>query len=217
MSYFSAISAAVAELIRAVAWPGLALFLLIRYRDHVGRLIDRLRKGGPAEFDPLPPPQRTATGSLAPGAIGSDSAVSHIRTEAVVNWEEQLREMPQLRDEHDHSKREEVLLTLAVKALLVACFERAEGVMYASQVELLTYLNARPVGESAERLRELFYAPAATRFPETYHAYPFENYLGFLKVSLLVRVDDLHVSITPEGRDYLVWRLEQKKPPRIHG
>jgi hypothetical protein len=128
-----------------------------------------------------------------------------------------VRTVPALVNETDPARREAVLVTLTARVALIAQFERTEASIYASQLELLNYLNARPTGESVDRLRELFYAPAVARFPDTYRGYPLDGYLGFLQGSGLVTITDLRVSISPAGRDYLVWRIEQQKPPRVHG
>jgi hypothetical protein len=156
--------AGIAQIIRAIAWPGVVLFLALRYRAEVGRLIDRLRKGGPAEFDPIQTPQHSPEPALPPSASEP---------------------------------------------------ERIDAAIYASQSDILTHLKAVPAGETADRLRELFYAPALERFPEVLKSYPFENYLGFLVNTLMVRLEGLRLVLTNVGADYLLWRVETKKPPRL--
>lgn len=217
MEMFVEATGAIADLLGALAWPGVALLVVHLYREQVGRLIDRLRKGGPAEFDPLPPPQPKHTESLSAGAARSTHAVAKLRTAAVVKWEQQLQSWPAVQDEADPTRRSEVLLTLAAKAVLVASFERTEAIIFASQLDLLNYLNARQDGEPADRLRELFYEPAVTRFPEIYRVYSFDNYLGFLHSAFLVEKEGAQVRLSVEGREYLLWRVEQRKPPRSHG
>lgn len=217
MSSFTDTAPALAELIRAVAWPGVTLFLVFRYRDHVGRLIDRLRKGGPAEFDPIPPAQSPPSSTLPPEALGSQSALAPIRTAAVIKVEGILSHLPALETETDLARRHGILLTIAAKASLVAIFERTESAIYASQLELLNHLNSQAEGESLDRLRDLFYAPAASRFADLYRNYSFEAYLNFLIRSMMVSVADVRAQLTPEGLDYLMWRVEQKKAPRLYG
>lgn len=209
--------ASIANLLKAVAWPGVVIFLALRYRDHIGRLVDRLRKGGPAEFDPLPPTQSKPAGGLPAATPAGPGALEPLRTPTVKQWEERIRALPVLAEEPNVDKRESALLALAAHAFLTSLFERTEAVIYASQLELLTYLNAKPAGEATTRLHGLFYNPAVARFPDVYRSYPFENYMSFLQQSMLISFSNLDAIITLQGTEYLLWRLEQHKPPRVVG
>ncbi len=217
MTVFSEATRAIADFLRAIAWPAVALFVALRFKEQVGRLIDRIRKVAGTELDPLPGPQRRPPESLPAEAGRATAAFEHLRTPAVLHMENQVRNIPVLAVEADPAKRQDILLTLAAKGFLVSLFERTEGNIWASQMDLLNYLNSKPDGETAERLRELFFEPATARFPEAYRMYSFEGYLGFLQASALVTVVNLRVNINPAGREYLLWRIEQQKPPRLYG
>jgi len=54
---------AVAGILGAVAWPIVAGVGIVRHRSDISALLKRLRKGGPAEFDPLP--TQNAAGSIS--------------------------------------------------------------------------------------------------------------------------------------------------------
>ena len=222
MSVYAEVLSAVASVLQATAWPAVAVFVVVRYHDHVGRLLDRLRKAGPGEFDPLPNTQVESTSkppvpALPAPADATPSALVSIRTLAVEQWEENLKAMPVLSSETIPAKRESALLTVAAKAVLISTFERAEASIYGSQLELLAYLNTRGEPESAERIRETFYEPASTRFPELYRGYSFDGYLGFLSFAQLISIQNLAVSISQIGREYLLWRVEQRRLPRTQG
>lgn len=213
---FAEATRAIADFLKAIAWPAVAVFVVLRFKEQVGRLIDRFRKGAGAEFDPLPGPQRRPE-PLTADVARTVPALERLRTQTVIQWEGHVLRLPFLVAEADPERRQEILLAIAARAALVSMFERTEANIWASQLELLNYLNASPDGEQAERLRELFYEPAAVRFPDAYRNYSFEGYLGFLQQSALVSVVDLRVTISPQGREYLLWRIEQQKPPRHYG
>ena len=207
---------AIADVVRAAAWPCVVLFLSYRYRAEVGRLIDRLRKGGVAEFDPVNE-QQHAVAPTTPSIDGSTHALAAIRSAAVQRWEAELRATPLLANETDPGKREALLITIATKAVMISNFAQFESVMYASQIALLSYLNAQPAGDILGKLRELFYAPALVRQPEVLGNYPFENYMAFLTNALFVHITDGTATLTDVGRDYLLWRVEAQRPPRAIG
>src|SRR5712664_4061482 len=148
---FPDVAQGIASVLHAVVWPGVVLFLAVRYRDQVGRLIDRLRKGGPAEFDPVLPPQPTVASSL-PATQAVLGAVEQMRTPAVREIEAKIRALDVVTGVADPAHREAVLVTIAAKAVELGLFERTEANIYASQVELLSYLNARAHAESSEQI-----------------------------------------------------------------
>lgn len=217
MYAFRDISASIAELLRAAAWPSVVIFVLVRYRDHVGRLIDRFRKGGSAEFDPVIPQKTEPVNPLQTGASSGITALEHLRTPAVRQWEEELKKFPVVSQEPSPEKRTAIITTLAAAVGLIALFERTEASIYGSQVALLQHLNGKPLGESKDTVKRMFYDPAAARFPDVYKNYPFESYLNWLQTSYLIVVNNTMVSLRNEARDFLVWRVQQQKVPRIIG
>jgi len=207
---------AIAELLKAVAWPAVVVFVLVRYRDHVGRLIDRLREIWGSKLDPVQAPQQKKPEETLQ-SVSSSGALERARTPAVRRVEQILTEIAILAAETDPARRESYLLTIAAKALLVSQYERIETSIWASQIELLNYVNSRTDGDTKERLRELFYQPASQRYPEFYRNYTIDGYLAFLAQWGLIAITDDRVEITTQGVEYLVWRVEQKRLPKLFG
>ncbi len=87
-------------------------------------------------------------------------------------------------------------------------FERIYSPILGSQLSLLNYLNTQADGQPAEALRP-FYTSAASQYPQVYSGYSFEQWLGFLQGSLLVRQDGGRLRITVKGREFLAY-LTQK-------
>ena len=108
-------------------------------------------------------------------------------------------------------------MRLLARAVLISRFEQVEGNIWKSQVDMLMHLDAIATGDAPGRLKEQFYDKAAARFPDVFAAYSFEGYLGFLRNFTLVVIQANSIEISQEGREYLAWRLEQSRPPKVAG
>jgi hypothetical protein len=207
---------ALAEILKALAWPSVAILVLFRFAPELRNLINRLREGAGAKFDPTPQGQANLT-PILPSSTGSSALVPFLKTPALDTWEQTIKNMPLLKAVNDPGQREDILVNVFARFTLNYQFEIADSNMWASQLALVSYLLAHPQGESAENLQRLFYEPAQARFPEMFANYPFDSYLGFLQRSGLVSRSKDHVSITPTGTEFLEWRVAANRPPRLHG
>jgi hypothetical protein len=208
---------AVAELAQALAWPLFALFVSVFYRKDLRDLSKRLRKGAGAEFDPLPQ-SAAAPSSILPAAPPTTAGASQLpATPTVLTYEKLILDLPPLRASTDPSEREAILVRLLARAALIARFEQIDGSIWKSQLDLLTYLNSKRPGESLSQLKIAFYDKAVEQHPDVYGNYLFEQWLGFLRGYLLVEVPGDVARITQDGIEYLTWRLEQARPPKIAG
>lgn len=208
----------IARLIAAVAWPLVAIIAGLAFRKEIRALIGRIRKGGGVEFDPAPQTDAPAPGPLAPTTTGgAAAAVPFPRTLATQTIEGIVRGLPGLAQATDPQQRENTLVTIAARALLMLQFEQIESSIWRSQLSLLNHLNAKVTGESLTLLRQAFYDPAAKEFPEAFANYSFEGYMGFLLRSGLVEQVGASARLTQQGLEYLAWRIEQRKPPKAYG
>jgi len=66
----------------------------------------------------------------------------------------------------------------------------------------IDWLNGQTVAQPKETFR-IFYSLAATQYPDFYRHYAFDNWLNFLKESVLVREDAGMLQITVMGREFL--------------
>jgi hypothetical protein len=213
------------------------VFLLWRYRDRLGELIPRLRElPGGAKFDPPAAPQEHAsagdaaqslqaltTATTTPPAQGAPDqqrlppALETIRSPTVAEAERWLLNSPEIQAlPPDPGLRERAFVLVAAAFMVAGGFERLEGAIWASQLALLQALNVTPEGMAPAAVKTMFFDIAASRFPKWFEGYPFERYLGFL-TSFAVVAEASVITITEAGREYLLWRIRLRKPPKIGG
>lgn len=212
VDFFSALPGILGPL----AWPAVAVVVAILFRPQIANLLTRLRKGGGAEFDPIRQPTKHPDGlPEARAPVTDDASESPFpRTETTREIEDLILSLPQVAEAHD---RDTVLVTLAARAVLITYFEQVESSIWKSQIELLIYLNSCPNGADPDHVRQMFYQPASTRYPDVFATYPYEPYLDYLVNHKLVEVAGSVTRITERGREYLVWRIGARKAPKMYG
>jgi hypothetical protein len=214
---------ALAEAIRAIAWPTVATFVSIYFRADISALLKRLRKGGPAEFDPpsqlftIDAATATNTTAISISRTTSDALSSIPASPAIRATEKLITDSEQLKNVTDSAERESILVRIAARVMLVATFEAAEANIWSSQMGLLDHLNRYRAGVPLAELKSLFYDKAVEQYPDLYSNYSFQGYLGYLQRYALIRVENVLARITDSGMEYLLWRIEQAKAPRTYG
>ena len=197
-------------------WPILALVALLLFRKQLRDLLSRIRKGGGVEFYPSPQPAEPSP-DILPGADGSATNVPFPRTPATRAMEDFIRSLPSIASTPEPRDREQVVITLAARALLIGIFEQVEASIWASQIALLSHLHVTSNGASRDDLQRYFYQPAASRYATVFATYNLDDYLRFLVNFGLVVVTEGRASITDRGREYILWRLEMRKAPKTFG
>ena len=210
------IIAQLSQSLGSIAWAGVAAIALLLFRTQLASLLTRIRKGAGAEFDP-PQQPKNPSADILPKTDESSTNLPFARTPATMALEGAIREWPYVTSVTEPVAREQVLVALLARAILVAVFEQVEGLIWASQIALLTHLHVTPDGASPEDLKRYFYEPSASRHPGMFTGFPFDSYLNFLVSFNFVKVSEGQVHITNEGREYLLWRVENRKVPKTLG
>ena len=200
----------------SIAWACVALVAIVLFRKQIASLMSRIRKGAGAEFDPPPQPKEPSS-DILPKADEATASLPFSKTPTTRALEDAIRQWPYVASVTDPVAREQVLIALLSRAILVVVFEQVEAVIWASQINLLTHLHVTPDGASREDLKHYFYEPAVSPHPEMSASFSYDSYLNFLASFNLVRVSEGQVHITNEGSEYLVWRVESKKLPKTYG
>ena len=197
----------------SIAWACFAIVALVLFRKQIASLLMRIRKGAGAEFDALPQPQKPSANDMLPKTKEPTTDLPFTITPTIRALEDVVRELPILASVTDPDAREKLLITLLARAFLIDEFERIDRAIFASQLDLLTKLNVTSGGLSREYVRRSFYEPVASRQAEQFKDYPFEFYLNFLVNFGLLEVSQGRVGLTNKGREYLVWRVANRKVP----
>ena len=106
-------------------------------------------------------------------------------------------------------ERERVLVRHLAAVIIYSRFERTYTLIFGSQIETLQVLNAP--GSSHRDVVKSHYDFAAVVSPDFYANYSFEQWLQFMVVQGLVRLDGDAVSITVAGREFLTFLIQEAK------
>lgn len=207
-----------------VIWPAtvLAAFLIFIFffRHSISNVISRLRlsKLGMAEFVQESEQQKTEVETKQLETARPDRLRLVSRSAPVDPLIAQQVDV--LRIELDQratapSEREELLLQSVALWQYNHKHARTARFIFGSQVELLQELNAKPQGESVDHLKK-YYDEAVQAFPDSYKNYSYGQYINFLEAQgLVLRIID-RVTLTPEGKAFLAYRVwtgdTMKKP-----
>jgi hypothetical protein len=198
-------------LLNAIAWPSVAIAAGLFFKTEIRSLFSRIRKGAGVEFDPIP----------QSGTFSSSTEVALSlklpRTPATQALEKMILGDPHIKNITDTKTREDTLVLVAARALLIFQFTQVEALIWGSQLALLGYLNSKPNGETLETLKQYFYEPATKVVPEWFVNYPFDAYMGFLQQNGMIEQVGNSAKITQQGLEYLIWRVEQRKPLKPYG
>jgi hypothetical protein len=181
----------------AIVVLGIAFFLI--FRAPVSNLLDRIRSISKAGIS-VAAPQKTAPAERDP-RLEAEQLIRELDSALIREAEEAIQKDLEARNlSGEDSAR--VLRRYLAASWIGHAFEYIYRIIWGSQLSLLNYLNEQNLGEPVEAIRP-FYTLAASQFPTWYTNYSFEQWLGFLKESVLVRQDDGMIRITVRGREFL--------------
>ena len=222
-----------AEVIRASAWPAVAVSVLYFYREDIRKLIPRVRelpfgtKIDPQAQQP-PPPSGSPIEQIESIAVPNVRAApesqragqlpenfERLRTPDVLLVEQAILQSLDQSSVIELPSRVRALSTLAAILFRDWNFERIDGSIWRSQLQLIEALNTVPMPKDA--VKSSYYDKAAAAFPGWFSSYSFDGYLGFLSSNSLLAENAGVISITQMGRDYLVWRVRQRKVMKALG
>ena len=170
---------------------------LKQFEQTISRTLDRLKKAGPAEFEPITSstqltvavdPEEAA--SALPEATQPDSLQAY--------FECKLKEtLPP----GSPAERETFLLRGLASMQIAWLLETLNFLIYGSQLVLVDRAKSGPV--PLETARGIYEA-AESLYPDFYKTYAFEGWLFWLTdVAKLLRQDDVSIVLTDEGREFL--------------
>lgn len=204
------------QIVAILAWPAVvlivALVAIFVFRTQLAALIGRtkrLGKGGLETFD-VQPPQSTEEKKGVDEFFRTFDNPMVIEAEGLILKDLKDRKIEAVPD------RERTLIRALAVSNIIQHFERVHGIIWASQLACLQYLNARDDGVDIAELQPLYEA-AKAEYPAWYENQPFERWLGFLRVFNLILERDSRVFITVAGREFLKYLVAAGKSGPYHG
>lgn len=188
------------ELAKALAWPAVVAGGLWYFREVIVSQLPRVTRVGPVSLDP--PPQASNPGNTlnAPNdtiKMVENAVSAELLAEARKELEKKFVDGPQRADH---------LLTLASALLIGGMLERTYNFIFGSQIALLERLNAGPL--PIDDLK-VFYNRAKDAFPSIYKDYEFQHWYNFLESFVLIaKAPNEHIAITPRGRGFLRYLID---------
>jgi hypothetical protein len=106
--------------------------------------------------------------------------------------------------------RDAALLRVAGATMAANRLEMLNRVIFGSQIAALVKVRDQKAVPIADLRAE--YDLAASRYPEMYHSYPFEGWLGFMINNDMIHVENELVTPGIEGIA-LLWHIQQRNYP----
>jgi hypothetical protein len=204
------------QIIAILAWPGVVLIIglvaIFVFRTQLGALIQRTKRIGKTGIE---------TYETQPSQPGDDKKAIDEFFRAFDNpllLEAEQLILKDLKDRKIESTldREKALVRSLASTNIILHFERVHGLIWASQLSLLRFLNARDTGADIAEL-VVFYEMGKTGFPDWYESYPFDRWLGFLQSFNLIAKQDSRTFISVAGREFLKYLVASGKSGPAYG
>jgi hypothetical protein len=196
-----------------LAWPlGITIIVIVGmviFKAPLERLIDRTKKITKSGLDTTTP---TTAASQETGierrATGAEEMLEPFVNSLVLEHEEAIRKELNNRRVDDPAERERVLIRHLAASVIYNRFDQIYQYIFGSQISALQELN--PIGTMAkDDLETTYMLAAAITAPEFYQNYSFDQWLNFLSIHGLVRMDDVDkVTITVAGREFLKFLIQ---------
>lgn len=200
------------DLLKSVAWPVAAIIIAALFRSDLQALLPRLRRAGPTGFEFEAIEKRKQAAEFAPTNPGELKALPGLeRTDAMARIEKKLHEDIQVINNED---RLDVALRALSLSQLQTHFALTYNTIFGSQILALKLLNERGGSVSVDDAHTFF--DDIKEKNEIFSSWTFEQYINFLKTSLLIEQHGDHITLSDIGRDFLFflvrYRLSENKP-----
>jgi hypothetical protein len=232
------------QIIEVLRWPVVAIIAVLIFRPALNNLIHRITKATKEgiEATPEPPSQQPTEKALvalnkAEATLGINIKDNITVSDGVTDEAHQglteffksfdnpllLEQEGRIRDDlkakmiESPDDKEKVLIKTLASTQLLLFAERILRIIWASQVELLHYINPR--NDNGVDISEIkpFYEKAKNLYPSWYANYPIEGWLGFLLNYNLLTEKDSRYFITVAGREFLKYLIATGLAAPIHG
>jgi hypothetical protein len=204
------------QLVAILAWPGvvlvIALVAIFLFRAPLTVLIQRTKSVGKTGLE---------TYEAQPSQPGDEKKAieEFFRTfdnPLILEAEELIKKDLKQRKIDSPSDREKALVRSLASANIILHFERVHSLIWASQLALLRFLNAREEGADVSEAI-VFYELGKKEFPTWYENYTVERWLSFLQSLNLITRHDSRIFVSVGGREFLKYLVAIGRPGPSYG
>lgn len=187
---------AVVNVLSALAWPGVLLFLTLHFTDEIKTLFLRLSELGPRGAKFQAPTQATGSAKEQGTELDVTNTGAQITDPVMREFEKNNRKAFEA---IDPSKRDEQLIWALTVEQLHRYFALAYSDIFGSQIWLLRQLNSRDLPRQE---CEMIFSNWLLRNPQL-NGWTLDQYLNYLLVWRLIEQDGDRFRITETGRSFL--------------
>jgi hypothetical protein len=191
----------------SLAWASalliLGVFFLLLFRPQIASFLSRATElKGPKFGIRAGEAQDQVTRLAEPSA--AEDLMRAFDSVALRAREDRIRDELRKRGLTEDPKLVSVLVRHLAAFQMAYSFQRIDRVIFGSQLEILLHLNSLSAPVPRDAVRG-FYDAAAASAPDFFKPYPFDAYLKFLSSHGLIADADGQLTITAEGREFLVF------------
>jgi hypothetical protein len=204
------------QLVGILAWPGVvlitALIALFLFRAPLTALIHRTKsvgKTGLETYEAQPAKPGDETKAIEEFFRTFDNPLI-LEAEALIQNDLKQRKI------ESPSDKERALIRSLASTNIILHFERVHSLIWASQLALLRFLNARDDGANVSHAIG-FYEMGKKEFPAWYESYQIDQWLGFLESNNLIAKRDSRIFISIGGREFLKYLIAVGRPGPSYG
>ncbi|MBJ2124798.1 hypothetical protein [Flavobacterium sp. IB48] len=202
------------DFLSTISWPIVALVVFLSLKTPIKNFINNIKKftyGGTGIETNLANKQ-IEEDSLSeilgnnPDATNLDRILAKFSDSTLKSLDKIIENETQISTIDNPQNKYDRIYKYAKILILVKNIEKIHALIFGSQIRLLQRLNYS-YSESKSDLKQ-YYDDAVKKNSEGYNDYSYENYLNFLVINDLVKIDNETVSITDYGKDFLRYIVE---------
>jgi hypothetical protein len=199
-----------------MAWPIVVGGALFYFRESIRNSFPRITEVGPGGIK-LGAAQAAAGQALAaaPPALLTHKLRQIVSGDQLEPTVQNIRENIAKEVGPDKDSQNDALVHVAAALSVQLGHERAYRLIFGSQLSALAQMSGA-AGSAKDAVRAI-YDQAVANFPEFYKGYPYDAWIGFLKNSQLVSESVEYYTLSPYGRGFLKYIVDQQLPPMKAG
>lgn len=204
------------DFISDMAWPIVVGGALFYFREPIRNSFPRITEVGPGGIK-LGAAQAAAGQALAaaPPALLTHKLMQIVSSDQLDPTVQSMRDNILKEIGPDKESQNDALVHVAAAFSVQLGHERAYRLIFGSQLSALAQMNGA-AGASKESVKAIYDQAVAT-FPDFYKGFSFEAWIGFLKNSQFVNENAESYSLSPYGRGFLKYIVDQQLPPNKAG